>query len=415
MRTKKKIFIAILGAEGVMIAVFIVLICYFSSDAIKVNRRMEFAQRYLLDEDYERAIAAFDRIIEMDSDNADAYIGMAEAYAEISALDQTVEILEKGAQWVKKSDSYEIQAMLDRYTEELEQLRASQETDSEMAEASQQQEPAEPTADPDVQPEEVTSVNTGFITQDGELYYYDALGSLVVGWFEVDGSRYYAGADGRIYRNGEYEVDSVKYRFGQEGICVEEVKDEAWKQAYIDCLHELHEDYMEFLIDQSIAFNIGSEYSEDRSEYNFIYIDDDDIPEIAVYLGGYGPRSTCGFIYYSNGKADEYYVDGTYGFSYMERKNIFSYLDGNLMFESGASEEFAKLVDGQIIEIAGYEVKWKENSDELVFNVNGVEVSEEEFDKEIIKIPYVYDEASGPFPEDSLYTYEQILDLIRNY
>lgn len=210
MRTKKKIFIAILGAEGVMIAVFIVLICYFSSDAVKVNRRMKSAQRYLLDEDYERAIAAFDRIIEMDSDNADAYIGMAEAYAETGALDQTVAILERGAQWVKKSDSYEIQAMLDRYMEELEQLSASQETDSEMAEASQQQEPAEPTADPGVQPEEAAAVNTGFITQDGELYYYDALGSLVVGWFEVDGSRYYAGADGRIYRNGEYEVDSVK-------------------------------------------------------------------------------------------------------------------------------------------------------------------------------------------------------------
>lgn len=85
------------------------------------------------------------------------------------------------------------------------------------------------------------------------------------------------------------------------------------------------------------------------------------------------------------------------------------------MFESGASEEFAKLVDGQIIEIAGYEVRWNENGDELVYNVNGVQMSQEEFEKEIMKIPYVYGEASDPFPEDSLYTYEQILDLIRRY
>lgn len=95
MSIKKKIFIAVLAAEGVMIAVFIVLICYFSSSAVKVNRQMEFAQRYLLDEDYKRAIAAFDRIIEMDSDNVEAYIGIAEAYAETGALEMTVEILEE--------------------------------------------------------------------------------------------------------------------------------------------------------------------------------------------------------------------------------------------------------------------------------------------------------------------------------
>lgn len=61
----------------------------------------------------------------------------------------------------------------------------------------------------------------------------------------MDGSRYYAGADGKLYRNGEYEVDSVKYLFGQEGICVEEVRDEAWKQAYIDYFQILYEEYQD--------------------------------------------------------------------------------------------------------------------------------------------------------------------------
>lgn len=64
----------------------------------------------------------------------------------------------------------------------------------------------------------------------------------------MDGSRYYAGADGKLYRNGEYEVDSVKYLFGQEGICVEEVRDEAWKQAYIDYFQILYEEYQEYSV-----------------------------------------------------------------------------------------------------------------------------------------------------------------------
>ncbi len=283
MSIKKKIFIAVLAAEGVMIAVFIVLICYFSSSAVKVNRQMEFAQRYLLDEDYKRAIAAFDRIIEMDSDNVEAYIGIAEAYAETGALEMTVEILEEGVRRVRGSGSDEIEAVLDRYKEELAQIEASQEADSELAEALQP-EPTEAEVDSDMQPEAAAVVNTGFITQDGDVYYYDQLGSLVVGWFEVDGSRYYAGADGKLYRNGEYEVDSVKYLFGQEGICVEEVRDEAWKQAYIDYFQILYEEYQEYSVIDFDLLNNGM--------YDLIFVDDDDIPEIYALLSG-GPRGSA--------------------------------------------------------------------------------------------------------------------------
>lgn len=409
MRTKKKIFIAILGAEGVMIAVFIVLICYFSSDAVKVNRRMEFAQRYLLDEDYERAIAAFDRIIEMDSDNADAYIGMAEAYAETGALDQTVAILERGVQWVKKSDSYEIQAMLDRYMEELEQLRASQETDSEMAEVSQQ---PEPTADPGVQPEEAAAVNTGFITQDGELYYYDALGSLVVGWFEVDGSRYYAGADGKIYRNGEHEVDSVKYRFGQEGICVEEVKDEAWKQAYIDYLIQEHQ---EFLGDSS--------YEEYLSGvYDLIYVNDDDIPELVGSYPSAGVRGDYSILYYSDGIVKSAPLGGGGSwFSYIERKNLICELwDGYYTYDGYGTletknEVFAKFINGDIVEVATASTRWRDSvndPNDCIYFWDDIEISEDDFRERYQEMSYNEEEASST---GGSYTYEQILDVIRKY
>ncbi len=385
MSIKKKIFIAVLAAEGVMIAVFIVLICYFSSSAVKVNRQMEFAQRYLLDEDYKRAIAAFDRIIEMDSDNVEAYIGIAEAYAETGALEMTVEILEEGVRRVRGSGSDEIEAVLDRYKEELAQIEASQEADSELAEALQP-EPTEAEVDSDMQPEAAAVVNTGFITQDGDVYYYDQLGSLVVGWFEVDGSRYYAGADGKLYRNGEYEVDSVKYLFGQEGICVEEVRDEAWKQAYIDYFQILYEEYQEYSVIDFDLLNNGM--------YDLIFVDDDDIPEIYALLSG-GPRGSAIILHYSNGVVDEFPAGDANGFMYVERKNVFSYDEGNLTMVDGVRGIIAMIGDGEIIPMVEYSINCKENGDELVYNVNGIEMSEEEFDKDFFKASFGEEEVRG--------------------
>ncbi|MDE5698960.1 MAG: zinc-ribbon domain-containing protein [Lachnospiraceae bacterium] len=62
--------------------------------------------------------------------------------------------------------------------------------------------------------------HTGFVTQNGELYYYDTNGELTKGWFEENGSRYFAADEGRIYRNGSFEIDGVQYIFDGEGRCI---------------------------------------------------------------------------------------------------------------------------------------------------------------------------------------------------
>ena len=98
MNTKRKLITIIIGIEAVMIAAVIVFLFYINSDTVRINRQLELAQRYLLEEDYEQAIAAFEIVIEIDPKNVDAYLGLAEAYVSVDELKNAVRTLEKAAE-----------------------------------------------------------------------------------------------------------------------------------------------------------------------------------------------------------------------------------------------------------------------------------------------------------------------------
>lgn len=118
MSIKKKTIVVIIGIEAVIIAVMITFLFYMNSDTVKVNRQLVLAQRYLLEEDYEHAIAAYEIVITIDPRNADAYLGLAETYAAADDLENAVKTLEKAAEQI---DSDEILAMMENYTAEIEQ------------------------------------------------------------------------------------------------------------------------------------------------------------------------------------------------------------------------------------------------------------------------------------------------------
>lgn len=120
MSIKKKTITVIIGIEAVIITVMITFLFYMNSDTVKINRQLELAQRYLLDEDYEQAIAAYEIIIEIDPRNVDAYLGLAETYAAADDLENAVKILEKATE---QTNSDEILAMMERYTTKLEQKK----------------------------------------------------------------------------------------------------------------------------------------------------------------------------------------------------------------------------------------------------------------------------------------------------
>lgn len=305
----------ILGIEAIAIAGLVIFLFYINNDTVRVKRQLELAQHYLLEEEYEQAIAVFNTIIEIDSKNEDAYIGLAQAYAESGNLEDAVKTLEKGYKETNAKGIYELKVI---QTEELAQIEAQKQeettltTDMESQPENMETETVNTASSENTsQTEEITPVQTGFVAQDGELYYYDEQGNMVTGWFDVNNKRYCARQDGKLYKGDKYEVDGVNYLFGQDGLCLGEMKDDAWKQAYIDKIREY-----------------------DASIYTFDLIDlnGDDIPELVVDEYGY-----CVSLFtYGNGTIqtlmDEwgYGAFGIGGYEYISGKNVILLVDTDL-------------------------------------------------------------------------------------
>lgn len=109
MKTKLKIIIPTILA---IIAVIIAAVCIsFSPNASKnIEEMFSTAQKYLVEQNYEQAVAEFSKIIELDPMNADAYLGLAQTYIEMGDTEKAVETLEKGFELTQDE---RIKALLD--------------------------------------------------------------------------------------------------------------------------------------------------------------------------------------------------------------------------------------------------------------------------------------------------------------
>jgi len=95
MKTKIKFIIPIVIA---VIAIIIAALCidFKPAERTDVTSLVSTAQKYLIENNYEQAIAEFEKVIELDPMNTDAYIGIAEAYAALGDTEKAIEWLEKG-------------------------------------------------------------------------------------------------------------------------------------------------------------------------------------------------------------------------------------------------------------------------------------------------------------------------------
>ncbi len=95
MKTKLKIIIPIIVAVA---AVIIAAVCikFNTNENYSLEAVMSTAQKYLTEQKYEPAIAEFEKAIQIDPRNVEAYIGIAQAYELIGDTEKALEWLQKG-------------------------------------------------------------------------------------------------------------------------------------------------------------------------------------------------------------------------------------------------------------------------------------------------------------------------------
>ena len=62
----------------------------------RIAEQLELGQKYLAEENYEEAVIAFNKVIELDPKNIDAYVYLAESYDKKGSTKEAIEALEAG-------------------------------------------------------------------------------------------------------------------------------------------------------------------------------------------------------------------------------------------------------------------------------------------------------------------------------
>ncbi len=93
--SKKNIIIIIIVAVLLIISsVTAIAVTNYNSVSNRTTRGIELAERYLNEQNYEQAIIEFQKVLEIEPMNVDAYLGLADVYEEMGDIDKVVEILQ---------------------------------------------------------------------------------------------------------------------------------------------------------------------------------------------------------------------------------------------------------------------------------------------------------------------------------
>ena len=115
--SSKKNIIIIIAAAIVLIVGGVTAVAVGTSgfDFSGVRTTLQLADRYLSEQNYEQAIIEFEKVLEIEPMNVDAYLGLSEAYLALGETDKAVKILEEG---IEKTGS-------DKLRDKLEEIRES--------------------------------------------------------------------------------------------------------------------------------------------------------------------------------------------------------------------------------------------------------------------------------------------------
>ena len=112
MKNGKKILLFIISILVILLVVVnVFLYIYVTSPMQKVGKQLDLGQQYLLNLEYEEAVAAFEIAIEIEPKNVDAYVGMAEAYIGMGEPEKAIRILKKG---YRETEDEELGSLLEQ-------------------------------------------------------------------------------------------------------------------------------------------------------------------------------------------------------------------------------------------------------------------------------------------------------------
>ncbi|MBQ9460723.1 MAG: leucine-rich repeat protein [Clostridia bacterium] len=110
---KKIAIIAVLIAVIIGAVLTIILVIAGSKNSQAVREQMSLGEKYMSDEDYDEAIIAFEKAIEIDPNNIDAYKKLAEAYKAVGNYTGSIRALRRG---YERTGNGELKSLLDEYT-----------------------------------------------------------------------------------------------------------------------------------------------------------------------------------------------------------------------------------------------------------------------------------------------------------
>jgi hypothetical protein len=96
--SNRKVMISIVaGIAAILIIAIICVILYARSGSSqrRLQEQLDLGHRYLSELNYEKAIAAFEAVIEIDPKNVEAYLGLADAYEAMADFDNALTILRR--------------------------------------------------------------------------------------------------------------------------------------------------------------------------------------------------------------------------------------------------------------------------------------------------------------------------------
>ena len=166
-----------------------------------------------------------------------------------------------------------------------------------------------------------------------------------------------------------------------------------------------------------LSYLEGTESSEttyySETTYSFIYVDDDEIPELVVDTGI--EAGGCALVTYHEGKGTDVFYTGRLNFQYMERENLVNNADGNM---GDYWDIIVSIVDGkwECIAQGTHREKWedggvvfdKDGNAEEIYDWNGESVTQEEYEAALASC-FDSDRAVNP---SRYYVYEDARSLL---